>query len=358
MRRHSCAAAALLCVIAAPAPGAGAEYTVAATQVRWANDLVITGQAACDTGQLPLSLLREAYFGRERMMRCTDAVLALPQDDPSTPEDEERGEGNEVALEAYRQSCLVSFASVTDPNGGFAGNRATSRHLISMSSAAEVDRLSRSVGTLSSTIVENYCSATLVDFGDGASTLVTAAHCLGELAPEEGGRAVLKSVRPKIEFRTLSGEQVTLRLAKELRGHEIAYPNEDVVGLPLPIAPDGIVPVSSVSPALFEPLLVVGANPYLSGKKSKTAAPPDLADLIAVSLEPYCVSFGQSAEGRLFHNCQTDHSQSGSAILAIRDGQFVFNGVHTRGDETQEYPCTGAIGSYNSGLAIGRRHRQ
>jgi hypothetical protein len=284
------------------------------------------------------------YFGRERSMQCTDAVQALPPAGAPV-------EGNEPRFEAYRKSCLVTFASVTDEHGGYAGNRATSDFLAYMSSGPEVDRLRHSVGTLSA-LNENYCSATLVDFGDGATTLVTALHCIGELTPSGTDKAVLASRRDKITFRNIAGDRIVLRLPGEIQGHEIDYPNGDVVALTLPIAPTSIVPASTVSPALFEPLLVVGANPYLSGKMSKTAPPPDLADLIAVSLEPYCVSFGQSAAGRLFHNCQTDHSQSGSAILTIRDGQFVYNGVHTRGGE-QEYPCEGGVGVYNSGLAIG-----
>lgn len=345
--RHRLAAVVLLAATAAPA--AASDHRVSTADIRWADDLVIKGQRTCDTGTLPLSVLREAYLARERLWQCTDAVLGLPGDARDAPQ----SEADAAAFDAYRTHCLVSFASITDPDGGYLGNRSTAKHLIQMTSQPQIDVLKHSVGTLSIPGDEDYCSGTLVDFGDGATTLVTALHCIGDLVAKGPGEAVLKSVTRKMTFRTIAGDDIIVRLGDEVAGREISYPDEDVVGLKLPHRPGAGVPATAVTPELFEPLLIVGASPYLFGKLTGAPRPAELADIIAVALEPYCINLGQSPEGRLYYNCQTDRSQSGSAIITVRSAAFVFNGVHTRGSPTPEQPCPGQVGLHNSGLAIG-----
>lgn len=326
-----------------------AQYTLSPEQVRWANDLVNKGQAACETGEFPLSLVREAFFGRQRSISCMIAVEAL-----NGLRDEASVEDRKAVHNDYRKSCLVTFGSVTDPKGGYPDKPATSNHLTFMSSTEEVSKLEHSIGTLSHPLEDDYCSAALVDLGDGNASLVTALHCIGHLDTVEEGVVRLATVRPKIDFRNIAGERITLRLPLSIAGRILKYPTEDVVALLLPVRSASVIPTSSIGPKGWEPLLVLGVNPYLSGKLSdEKNALVDLSEMIAVSLEPYCVAFGLNNEGQLFHNCQTERSQSGSAILTIRGGKFVYSGVHTRAEVGKSSACDGGIPSYNSGLAIG-----
>jgi hypothetical protein len=137
--------------------------------------------------------------------------------------------------------------------------------------------------------------------------------------------------------------------------------NEDVAGTFLPDGlPDfergGGLPLLGSPLREWEPLLIVGENPYLSAVNlmDGLSGHEHLQASFVVSLEPSCQYRGAN-NGSLSYFCQTARGMSGSPILVVRDGRFYIAGVHNR-RATKMGPLLcedGALaGGANAGIAI------
>ncbi|MBY3081082.1 trypsin-like serine peptidase [Rhizobium laguerreae] len=326
------------------------------------KDIVPKGNALCNTsGDRPLSVWRELYFGRQRTMRCTDVVKKV--------QDYERKSGKDIFTDiasspkarelsdAYDDECLVEFSAVTDPNGGYSGNRAHSNHLTYISSPDEIERIRKSVGTFSRVGVPNYCSASLVNLDRDRVGLLTAMHCLGqEMEVQGSGSHKLTYTFGDVTFRSISGGSLRLVLDADLTNivYDPFYGDIVIVEVKSDAA-GSYLPIADFAPDLWEPLVLMGVSPFLSARAAALGQKPqqDLAELITVSLEPYCTVMSRDADGRLYYGCQTEQSQSGGPIMVLRNQKFYVAGVHTRGAAATPYSCSAsAAPTPNSGISI------
>ncbi|MGR9327464.1 trypsin-like serine peptidase (plasmid) [Rhizobium leguminosarum] len=327
-----------------------------------AKDIVPKGDALCNSSDhRPLSVWRELYFGRQRTMRCTDAVKKVQdfesksgkeifKDIASSPE---AGELSDT----YEAECLVKFSAVTDPNGGYSGIRAHSNHLTYMSSPDEIERIRKSVGTLSRLNGRNYCSASLVNIATDRTGLLTAMHCIGqEMEIQESSSHKLTYTFGEVTFRSISGGSLRLALDTDLTNivYDPFYGDIVIVEVKTD-APGRYLPIADFAPDLWEPLVLMGVSPFLNARAAALGQKPqqDLAELITVSLEPYCTVMSRDVGGRLYYGCQTEQSQSGGPIMVLRNQKFYVAGVHTRGAADKPYSCSDdAALTPNSGISI------
>jgi len=333
---------------------------VSRANVLLAKDVVLKDAAVCNTAkERPLSVWRELYLGRQRSMRCTDAVKAV--------EEFQRKYGTDLfdtvgsSLEAqklsdeYEAACLIKFSAVSDPDGGYTGNRAHSNHLTFMSSAGEIERIKRSVGTLSKIGDRNNCSASLINLPDNKTGMLTAFHCLGQEFPADTpAMSKLGYTNGDVTFRSMSGAQLALSLDGDLTELEYdPYYGDIVIAAVKAPNPGAYLAVADFAPDLWEPLLLMGVSPFLNARADAQTQIEKLPDLVTVSLEPYCNVTSRDAGGRLFYGCQTERSQSGGPVVVLRDQKFYVVGVHTRGDNKNLNSCSAdATPSPNSGLSI------
>ncbi|MER8963879.1 MULTISPECIES: hypothetical protein [unclassified Mesorhizobium] len=336
----------------------------------WADQLVLTGERKCNSDiERPTGTWRELFFGRGRSMTCTDIVNQLEDWDAIS----KFGFFDRVAespiaqhlTSEYRAQCLIRFSDITDQGGGYKGNRASSDHLTWISSKEQVETLRDSVGALSGSGGDKYCSATLVSIGEGRSGLLTAAHCLGQYTTTgEDNVAKLTYVFSDMVFTSISGQTLHLRLDDGFSGRVFNVKNGDVVFIPLPdLGPSRYLPLANFAAEMWEPLIIVGVNPYLSRAvlAEDQGVPNNLGRFVSVSMEPYCMLLARDQDGEIHHLCQTDRGQSGSAILVLRERQFYIAGIHSKGNFRKKYCCSsGVFGSEkcdavqtgNSGVAI------
>ncbi|TBC25593.1 hypothetical protein ELH33_32975 (plasmid) [Rhizobium ruizarguesonis] len=327
-----------------------------------AKDIVPKGDALCNSSSVrPLSVWRELYFGRQRTMRCTDIVKRVQDYERKSKSDlfkdiASSQEARELS-DTYEDECLVKFSAVTDPKGGYDGIRAHSNHLTYMSSPDEIERLRKSVGTLSSLKNRNYCSASLVNLAPNRTGLLTAMHCFGqEMEVQESGLHKLIYTFGDVTFRPISGGSLRLALDADLTNilYDPFYGDIVIVEVN-PESPDHYLPIADFAPDLWEPLVLIGVSPFLNARAATIEQNPlkDLAELITVSLEPYCMVMSRDVNGRLYYGCQTEKSQSGGPILVLRNQTFYVAGAHTRGIAEKPYSCSaGAALTPNSGISI------
>jgi hypothetical protein len=333
------------------------------TDAIWSRQLVLSGSPVCNAEvDMPYELMRQAHFGRARTMACTDAVEDYLNylEISKVPFFSKKFAESRIALRIareYRDSCLISFAAVTDPNGGYAGNRQTANHLVHVSSPDEVERVRRSVGSLSKFRDPHYCSATLVGHGAGKVGILTAVHCLGVVEPVGNtGSHELTSPFSEIVFSSIAGEQISVELGAGFSNKIFQESNEDVVVLPVPGRhQDDYLPLANFASPVWEPLLLMGVSPFLAKLKAieEAGRPAALTEIIAVSLEPYCVLMARGNDGDLHHNCQTTNGQSGSAALTVRDNKFFVSGLHSKSDGGEHFGCSDqAMPTLNAGVAL------
>ncbi|MBY3465687.1 hypothetical protein HFN80_16980 [Rhizobium laguerreae] len=338
---------------------------VGRANVLLAKDVVLKDAAVCNTAkERPLSVWRELYLGRQRSMRCTDAAAAVEEFQRNSGTDLFNAVGSSPEAQKfsdeYEAACLIKFSAVSDPGGGYTGNRAHSNHLTYMSSPSEIERVKRSVGTLSKIGDRNNCSASLVNLPENKTGMLTAFHCLGQEFPaDKPGLSKLGYTNGDVTFRSMSGAQLALSLDGDLTTLEYDAFYGDMVIAPVKAPDPGTyLPVADFAPDLWEPLLLMGVSPFLNARADAQTQIRKLPDLITISLEPYCNVTSRDAGGRLFYGCQTERSQSGGVITVLRDQKFYVVGVHTRGDNKNLESCSAdATRSPNSGLSIIMRQK-
>lgn len=213
-------------------------------------------------------------------------------------------------FETYKNICLHPLADL----------KMTSS-LNSLLGAQFVSNVKASVGELNRPGENVFCTASIARRSDGAAGLVTAAHCIGEVTRGAGdSRLQYAENYPEMTFTTFGGNQYAVQVDEDVIGYD--YPDsQDAVFIPA----SGNRPLPAgfeigKAPDLWEPLYIVGVNPFL-GALSKATDPAnnDLFAAASLSLEPGCRVYGISGRS-LVHNCQTEKSMSGSPILVGDNG--------------------------------------
>lgn len=315
----------------------------------------------------PWGLMREAFFFRERAHQCTDTVLELQQvNEVLSVADFPYLFGETLAevralYEAYASNCIQPLASVVDFQGGYSGNRDTSNVLRFSSKPGETERLLASVGRiLTSNLNRPICSGALISVGD-ETRLLTAAHCLGLVAAsvEDASVFTFEATWPGLTFETFSGQYYFFEIEGDVAEFSYDPFTEDLVMAPVSSSEDlahvGIPLVSRVLDP-WEPILIVGENPYLSAISSETTESGlrPLASTMSITLDPNC-HISAASGGVLRYLCQTEFGMSGSPILVLRDGEFFVAGVHVnRVFNPGAISCEGGIaaGGANLGIAL------
>jgi hypothetical protein len=204
------------------------------------------------------------------------------------------------------------------------------------------EKAKQNVGELHFPGQQFHCTASFVRRDSNQSAdlgIMTAAHCVGD--PVKGSsdsRLQYASIIPNMEFTTLEGITYEVTVDPDLRGFEYDS-NEDLVVLwsttPFQSGDPGGFQLS-LSPKIWDPLYIVGINPFLASLgKASSGVTPALADVASVSLEPGCRIYGMDGP-TILHNCQTEKGMSGSPIFEVRDGTAVIVGVHS-GDAENRY---------------------
>jgi hypothetical protein len=325
--------------------------------VIWAKQLSADSSAACNSeNDIPLAVLRESYFGRQRNLECTLAADAVISYGCYKIEDELRkGLPESETIAQYRSKCLRTFASLVDTDGRLQGDISRHDHLLLISSNEQLMRLRNSVGALNRSGNKLFCSAALVAYDDKSVGLLTAVHCLGKTLDQDNGKS-FKFLQQWLDvtFTSLSGQEVNITVPNVLKGKTFLKSSDDVAMIPIPnLNHPNYVPLAHDEINLWEPLVIIGASPYLAfASQAKT-----LEDKFAVSIEPYCVLMGREASGAIHHQCQTTRGQSGSPIVVVRGGAFAVAGVHTRSnglcDELKTFECAkGSMLTLNAGIAV------
>ena len=316
-------------------------------------------------GIRPWGLVRESFLNRDSAISCTAAVekltdfeneigLRISAADTIGIADEISERAISVYSE-YANACLVPLRSAVM----FKGAVERSNVLGIATAPGQTDLLLASVGRIAPTVGSLTCSAAIVSTDRGPAVL-TAAHCLGvrdrNTAEEEGK---LLSVFEDVVFTSFDGRSFSLSIDPALDGFSYSRDNSDIVGAF--IEPDNSIegiglPLVGAPLVSWEPMLIVGENPYLSALAHLEGM--NGLDLIqksmSVTLAPDCV-FRAANQGGLVYLCQTAAGMSGSPIIVVRDGKFFVSGVHTRRlAAPSPVVCQNGVpaGGVNGGIAI------
>ena len=184
----------------------------------------------------------------------------------------------------------------------------------------------------------------------------TAAHCIGTLSsPDLAGGRVIAPTYGRITFESISGEVTQVDVPSSALGHRVEGWAGDVALLTLPSYAGASLPLASFSADLWEPLLIVGANPFLTGLFTSDAEVkgPVGPSGFSVSLEPYCVLMSRDADGTMRHNCQTEQGLAGAPTLVLREGRFFVVGIHAGSVGSANDACSPlSVGTINRGVSL------
>lgn len=343
-----------------------------------ADELALRNEAVCAVlGEEPQSFWRDAYLSRDRNSRCTTSALLVQDLECKVSGSLEGAAAGSAIVQSvimsYVSDCLTPLSNVTDPNGGYNAQsgyaKRPSKILINMTSQDEVEVLKRSIGVLSKPDGVPYCSASVVDAGDGRIGILTALHCLGRTVTTVEGEKI-NTAYDYLSFSPISGETLRIRLDRGHDGLVFQTPRDDVVMIPITDSGRiGVLPLKSRALAAYEPIMIVGANPFLFGRPLGEDA-HNLSrwlESFSVSFEAACRVDARSQDGSLSYGSQTATGTSGGPILLVEDGRFVVAGVHT-GSNAEAYEpadgqrcvknesirssCPGGTKSMNRGIEI------
>lgn len=184
------------------------------------------------------------------------------------------------------------------------------------------------------------CTATIVQTefdGQPRIGLATAAHCIGD--PVKGtSSATLQfaTIHTNMTFVSLSGKSYPVEIDGGLRGFvydrqrdSVIIPNAVAANERLPNLGFKVANALDLSLDLWQPLYVVGVNPFLAALKNLTAE-SGVGGLssASISLEPGCRVYGISGL-RVYHNCQTERGMSGSPVFVSTAGGVRIVAVHS-----------------------------
>lgn len=344
------------------------QATISRAGIEALQGAVPTEMTICPPQHMrPWESVRENYFYREEQLACTQSVLDLV--------DLERqlylnvaangllnlsGDEQETAEAGYREyvaACLQSLTSTTAETSTLEDSRV----LRNATAPGQVEQLFDSVGRLSAGVNGHTCTAIIASTSRGP-TLLTAAHCLGVVATDatdENSKEL--TVYGDLEFTSFSGNRILFDVDLALDGFKYDLRNEDVAGTF--ISPEaagfegtGGIPLLGSPLETWEPLLIVGENPYLSAVNlmEGMSGQEHLESSFVVSLEPSCQYRGAD-QGSMNYLCQTARGMSGSPILVIRNGRFYVAGVHNRrASSMAPLACDNGVlkGGANAGIAV------
>lgn len=315
----------------------------------------------------PWGTVRENYFFREEQHACTQAVLDLIDlEDQLYLSVTANGllnlSGNEqeAAEAGYRRYVSICLQSLTSTTAEVSAPE-SSRVLRNATAPGQVEHLFDSVGRLSAGVNGHTCSAVIASTSRGPA-LLTASHCLGLVGTDSNDENLKElTVYENLEFTSFSGNRMLFDVDLELDGFSYDLRNEDVAGAFISSEATGLeetfgLPLLGSPLEAWEPLLIVGENPYLSAvnRLDGLSGREHLEQSFVVSLEPSCQYRGAD-HGSISYFCQTARGMSGSPILVIRNGRFYVAGVHNRRTSPMApLSCeNGALqGGANAGIAV------
>lgn len=339
--------------------------------------LVDTGTYCPDQARRPWYVMRESYLSRGEMQVCTTAVNALDAfqaelrervgidatsrqilmgpDDLLKPGFDDYRDAAHSVFRNYRNSCLRNLGELTND---MATTRTSESNILRNSTApGSTEALMASIGVLSEVDANrDSCSATLVQINNSPH-LVTAVHCIGsERETSEGMR--LDSVWSELTFTAYSGQTLSVEVSTELEGLVYDGDRTDIIAVPVILSDDmQILEIATTALEPWEPMLIVGRNPYLEAlaRFEGTRGQNLVRESISITFSADCRA-NASVRGVLRYNCQTAGGTSGAAIIVLREGRFVFAGIHLgdTGRAPHNLICLGGVpnGGSNRGISL------
>ncbi len=280
----------------------------------------------------PKEFWRELLLKQNDMLNCSKAALAMAHKRETSPtpyfevlagnKDLKELYSTLPIFEQYDRACLsrVSDLNVSTPLKQSLGNNF-------------IEHLKENVGTLTPTGKNIHCTASIIRQEIGSRTkigLATAAHCVGEPTYGAGqGKLQYGKIYPNMVFTSFSGNKYSVEIDKNLVGYSYTQ-KQDLVVIPIKENPTmDIGFLSTTTPKIWDPLYIVGANPFLFALNKMSSNQPLAAlGMASISFEPGCRVY--SIDGpELRHNCQTEKSMSGSPIFVSENGEAKIVAVHS-----------------------------
>lgn len=286
-------------------------------------------------GQRPLEYWRELMLRRKELAECSEAAGVMLEQRSQY----QQGYFDSLAGKLKKKQAKTLFNVFEDYRKACLHELDELKQTAAMSSSlggAFLKEIKANVGQLNFTGKSVHCTASIVRQTQGnAFTLgiVTAAHCVGEPTTGAGlGKLQYGSVHPEMVFTSFAGKQYKVEIAADLRGF-VYNAEQDVVVIPLVSSPTPAGPQLGFeiapTPNIWEPLYLVGVNPFLAALSAATTDEPiELIEAASVSFEPACRVYGINGS-TILHNCQTEKSMSGSPIFVSSGGKAKLVGVHS-----------------------------
>lgn len=224
----------------------------------------------------------------------------------------------------YRNACIHEVSNIDDT--------AASKYSFGINFKNKVDD---NVGELNFNGKDVHCTAAIVQYdaaGQHKLGLATAAHCIGDPIKGTSDKNLqFAAVHSEMKFTSFSGKSYAVDIDAGIRGliYDKTFDAVIIPMTPLPAGeptPDGFKIAGP--PGLWQPLYIIGMNPFLAALNSLTANPDSGPLSASISLEPGCRVYGIS--GRvMYHNCQTERGMSGSPIFVTVDHEARIVAVHS-----------------------------